>query len=133
HVLVQVPPEGRALAKAQGDYHAQIGQAQRHLHENVARPPRPELQDRWRAELRPAQVALYERLAGAELRRHGYPLLGAGGAAPLAVAAEAAASWGEFALHRVRNTLRAFLVTGGSGEKLRRRWSRWTRGRGAGG
>lgn len=127
--FLDVPPEARELSKEQHEYQAAIGAAQAHLHRDAGRPPRAAGADNWRSELSPAEIAVYERLAGRDLRRHGYPV-GETGAARSAVLLCALSSGAEYVAHRVRNFVRSAVVEGSLREKTRRRWSRWTRGRG---
>jgi hypothetical protein len=66
----------RRITKEQSVYAMSIGQAQRHLHTNVAGKPRKEVGDKWKSELSEVDICLYERLVAKELQACGYKLVG---------------------------------------------------------
>jgi hypothetical protein len=121
--LLEVPPAGRVTTKHQGDYHRQIGAAQAHLHPNAGKPPQHDRTDHWRNVLSVREVALYEKIAGRELRLHGYQA--ALSPAPLDLLnLQTIRSTAEFVGDRFVN-LGYAIAAGRVSEKLGRRKARW--------
>lgn len=72
--VLEVSPPGRETVRTQADFHKLIGKSQKHLHSNVQKAPDQNIAVKWKKNLSPAQVYVYERICRAELKRFGYEL-----------------------------------------------------------
>jgi len=75
-------------------------------HGLIGRHPSPERAERWRTELTPRQVEMFESLAGGLLERLGYPLVYASSAAPPTLLERVAAAVQDFVRGNVVNPIR---------------------------
>lgn len=107
--FLDVPREGRIMTKSQADYYVRIGQAQKHLHKNVSRGVDGSIAHKWKRQLEPVDIYLYERLAGPMLRKYGYELTSAAMKQDLRFKVRVAGRFLYYTVHyltvKVRNTL----------------------------
>ena len=71
---IKVNHSDRELSKSQADYFKAIGQDQTHLHKNLEKKPDPKHLDKWKNELKPEEVKVYETEAKTVLEEMGYDL-----------------------------------------------------------
>ncbi len=74
-LFLELNNEEKEKTKSQSAYSKQIGKSQQDIHKSVSKPPKPSKINKWKQNLVPNQILLYEALAGKSLKKMGYPRL----------------------------------------------------------
>jgi hypothetical protein len=69
-----VTGNGTVVVKTMEDFSSGIGEKHQHLHHHVGTSPRVDFAEKWKKKLFPAEVYLFEKLAGDALISNDYPL-----------------------------------------------------------
>lgn len=72
---LNVPSEKRLKTKTKSDYFVVINPPEKHLHGNILKNGSRDITTRWKDGMRAAEVYLYEKVNGDDLKKYGYDLV----------------------------------------------------------